>query len=265
VNAAVRPGLSAEEAFKARRAVIAAIEKESLDQTGLRSDVIPLYQGGQYHLYRFKKYTEVRLVFAPEEQIAFYGGDPDNFEYPRFDLDICIFRAYEDGKPARVKYHLKWSKAGPGENELVFVSGHPGRTDRLRTVTELEYLRDVEYPRTLQRSKRIEVLLSSWAARSAENARRARSDLFSIKNGRKLRDGALAGLMDPTMMASKMAAEQKLRVAVAANPALAEAKGAWDRIAEAQKSIGEHSEAYDCLGRVVGDCSWFSGVKPSPG
>ena len=100
VNAAVAPGLSDEASFKARRAASAAIEKESLEKTGLRSEVITLYQGGQYHLYRYKKYSDIRLVFAPEEQIAFYGGDPDNFEYPRFDLDICLFRAYENGHPA---------------------------------------------------------------------------------------------------------------------------------------------------------------------
>ena len=107
VNAAVKPDMNAEQAFAARRAVMAEIEKESLQKTGLRSDVVTLYQGGEYHLYRFKKYTDVRLVFAPEQQIAFFGGDPDNFEYPRFDLDICLFRAYEDGKPAKVEHYLR--------------------------------------------------------------------------------------------------------------------------------------------------------------
>ena len=126
------------EAFAARRAVMAEIEKESLEEkTGLRSDVVTLYQGGVYHLYRYKKYTDVRLVFAPEQQIAFFGGDPDNFEYPRFDLDICFFRVYEDGKPVQPKHYLKWSKAGAKDDELVFVSGHPGRTDRLNTVASL--------------------------------------------------------------------------------------------------------------------------------
>src|SRR2546426_2368233 len=134
VNAAVKSGLSDEESFKARRAVMAQIEKESKDKTGLRSDVVTLYQGGLYHLYRFKRYTDVRLVFAPEQQIAFFGGDPDNFEYPRFDLDICFFRAYENGKPAKVEHYLKWSQKGTAENDLVFVSGHPGRTSRLLTM-----------------------------------------------------------------------------------------------------------------------------------
>ncbi|MBN1126909.1 MAG: S46 family peptidase, partial [Sedimentisphaerales bacterium] len=131
VNAVVRDTMTAKEAFLARRAIMAEIENKSLETTGLRSDVITLYQGGQYHLYRFKKYTDVRLVFAPEQQIAFFGGDPDNFEYPRYDLDICLFRAYENGRPARVEHYLMWSPAGVREGELVFVSGHPGRTSRL--------------------------------------------------------------------------------------------------------------------------------------
>jgi hypothetical protein len=247
VNAAVAPGLSDEAAFKARRAAMAAIEKESLDQTGLTSDVVTLYQGAQYHLYRYKKYTDIRLVFAPEEQIAFYGGDPDNFEYPRFDLDICLFRAYENGQPAKPKHYLKWSQSGPADQELVFVSGHPGHTDRLRTVAEVEYLRDVEYPRTLQRLKRSEVLLTAFSARSAENARRARNDLFGARNGRKVREGALAGLQDPKFIERKIATERQLRAAVAANPALTNAAGAWDRIAQAQKVIAEHAVSEDFL------------------
>ena len=123
--------MSPGEAFAARRAVMSTIEKESLDDTGLRSDVVTLYQGGQYHLYKFKKYTDIRLVFAPEFNIAFFGGDPDNFEYPRYDLDVCLFRVYENDKPAKIDHYLKWSAAGAADNELVFVSGHPGRTSRL--------------------------------------------------------------------------------------------------------------------------------------
>src|SRR5216117_3903413 len=163
VNSAVKSGMSDEEAFKARRAVMAQIEKESKDKTGLRSDVVTLYQGGRYHLYRFKRYTDVRLVFAHEQQIAFFGGDPDNFEYPRFDLDICFFRAYENGKPAKVEHYLKWSEAGAVENELIFVSGHPGRTSRLLTLAELEYLRDTLLPNRLKMLFRREVLLNSYS------------------------------------------------------------------------------------------------------
>src|SRR5215204_5634930 len=170
VNAAVKSGMSDEDSFKARRSIMAEIEKESQDKTGLRSDVVTLYQGGQYHLYRYKKYTDVRLVFAPEQQIAFYGGDPDNFEYPRFDLDICFFRAYENGKPAKFDHYLKWSQAGTKDGDLIFVSGHPGRTSRSLTMDELIYIRDYRLPKSLARLNRLEVLLNSYSGRSKENA-----------------------------------------------------------------------------------------------
>ncbi len=247
VNAAVKPEMTAEKSFRARRAVMAEIEKESLDKTGLRSDVITLYQGGQYHLYRFKKYTDVRLVFAPEQQIAFYGGDPDNFEYPRFDLDICLFRVYENGKPAKLQTCLKWSEAGVSENELVFVSGHPGRTSRLITVDELQYARDQRLPYALERLHDLEVLLLSYSARNDENARRAKEDLFRVQNSRKAMIGELAGVLDPKLMEQKQVAEKTLRNAVAANPEFKEALRAWDKIAEAQKVIAQNALRYNLL------------------
>lgn len=247
VNAAVKSEMTAEQSFRARRAVMADIEKESLDKTGLRSDVVTLYQGGQYHLYRFKKYTDVRLVFAPEQQTAFYGGDPDNFEYPRFDLDICLFRVYENDKPAKVQHYLKWSETGVSENELVFVSGHPGRTSRLFTAAELQYVRDQRLPYSLERLRDLEVLLLSYSARSDENARRAKEDLFRIQNSRKALIGELAGVLDPQLMDQKQAAEKKLRDAVAANPEFKDVVGAWDKIAEAQKLITENALRYNLL------------------
>lgn len=247
VNAAVKPGLSDEEAFKARRAVMAEIEKESKDKTGLRSDVVTLYQGGLYHLYRFKRYTDVRLAFAPEQQIAFFGGDPDNFEYPRYDLDICFFRAYEDGKPAKIEHYLKWSQKGTAKDDLVFVSGHPGRTSRLLTMDELEYTRDYRLPKTLQRLYRLEVLLGSYSARSQENARRAKDNLFGVQNSRKALNGKLAGLLDPGVMAKKADAEKKLRDAVTAREDLKEARGAWERISDAQKQIAANARVYNLL------------------
>lgn len=247
VNAAVKPDMSPADAARARQAVIAGIEKESFDKTGLRSDVVTLYQGGQYHLYRYKKYTDVRLVFAPEQQIAFFGGDPDNFEYPRYDLDACFFRVYEDGKPAKTPNYLKWSASGPKENELVFVSGHPGKTDRSATVAELEFMRDRDMPSRLQRINRWEVLLSSWSDRAEENARRAKELLFSIQNSRKARNGMLAGLLDPELLAKKQAQEKSLKEKVASDPSLAAAKSAWDRIAEAEKVREKHLRDYVVL------------------
>ena len=247
VNAAVKPSASDEEAFKARRSVMAEIEKESKDKTGLRSDVVTLYQGGKYHLYRFKRYTDVRVVFAPEQQIAFYGGDPDNFEYPRYDLDVCFFRAYEDGKPAKIQHYLKWSEAGTKDGDLVFVSGHPGRTSRLLAMSELEYTRDYRLPKTMERLNRLEVLLMSYSGRSQENARRAKDELFGVQNSRKANVGRLAGLLDPAVMAKKAADEKKLREGAASRDEFKDVVGAWDRIAAAQKLIAENARAYNLL------------------
>ncbi len=239
VTGAVKPDMKPAEAFAARRSVIAQIEKDSQEKTKLRSNVTTLYQGGQYHLYRFKRYTDVRLVFAPEKQIAFFGGDPDNFEYPRYDLDVCLFRIYENDKPLRPEHFLKWSAAGSKDDELVFVSGHPGRTDRQNTMSELEYLRDFGWPFLLQRLYRMEVAFGAWASRSAENRRRAEEDYFSIQNSRKARDGGLAGLLDPNLMARKQSDEQRLRDAVANDTRLKDAAGAWDKISAAEKKRRE--------------------------
>jgi hypothetical protein len=238
VNAAVKPGQSAADAQLARRAVINTIEKEAFDKSGLRSDVITLFQGGAYHLYQFKKYTDVRLVFAPEKAIAFFGGDPDNFEYPRYDLDICFLRVYENDKPAKIEHYLKWSKAGAADGELIFVSGHPGRTSRLNTVAHLEYLRDIQFPQTLDLLRRREVLLKSFSDRSLENARRAEDDLFSYQNSRKARIGGLAGLQDPAIMDKKKSEEALLRSKVDADPKLREKYGtAWDDVAKTIKFV----------------------------
>ena len=238
VNAAVPEKAGADEAFAARRKVTAEIEKESKEKTGLRSDVVTLYQGGAYHLYRYKRYTDVRIVFAPEQQIAFFGGDPDNFEFPRYNLDICLFRIYEDGKPLQPEHFLKFSKTGPAEGDLTFVSGNPGGTSRQLTMDELNFIRDNTAPFTNSRLKRREVLLTAWSGRSAENARRAKEDVFGIQNSRKVYDGRLAALYDPAFMAAKAKAESDLRARLSANPEqFAEALAAYDKIAAAQKTI----------------------------
>src|SRR5437016_8294324 len=234
VNSAVNSDMTSEQASDARRGAIATIEKEGKDKTGLRSNVITLYQGGAYHLYRSKRYDDVRLVFAPEQQIAFYGGDPDNFEYPRFDLDICIFRAYENGQPAKVEHFLKWNPDGPKDGELTFVSGHPGKTDRQLTLDELADMRDHEAPYLLNLFNRREVFFTAWAARSFENARRARENLFGIQNNRKRYDGYLAALLDPDIDRSLKAREQKLRDAMGKDAKWKGTLAAYDRIKKAQ-------------------------------
>jgi hypothetical protein len=247
VNAAVPKSAEAATAFAARRRIIAEIEKESLDKTGLRSDVVTLWQGGAYHLYRFKRYTDVRLVFAPEAQTAFYGGDPDNFEFPRFDLDICLFRAYENNQPAKVAHYLKFSPTGAKDGELVFVSGHPGRTSRLLTMAELEYLRDQGLPQRLSSLKRLEVLLEAWSARSEENSRRAKDELFGIKNSRKALDGRLAGLLDPELMGAKAKAEAAFREKLKSSAENEEALAAYDRITAATQRIASQAKRQGLL------------------
>jgi len=248
VNEAVKPGQSAADAQLARRAVINTIEKEAFDKSGLRSDVVTLFQGGEYHLYQFKKYTDIRLVFAPEKAIAFFGGDPDNFEYPRYDLDICFFRVYENGQPAKIEHYLSWSRAGAGDNELIFVSGHPGRTSRLNTVAHLAYLRDLQFPQTLDLLRRREVLLKTYGDRSLENARRAEDDLFSYQNSRKARIGGLAGLQDPAIMNKKKADEAELRSKVDADPKLREKYGtAWDDVEKTIKFVKTIRTEYNLL------------------
>ena len=232
VAGAVQPGMDAASAEKARRAEINNIEKDSRDKTGLRSDVVTLYNGGQYHLYRYKQYTDVRLVFAPQKAIAFFGGDPDNFEYPRYDLDICFFRVYENDKPVHVDNYLKWSESGAVEGELIFVSGHPGRTERADTVAHLLYQRDYAVPGVLNLLRRREVLLRNYSDRSTENARRAEDELFGIQNSRKAYLGMLAGLQDPAILGKKRDSEKELRDAVSRDPKLNQSYGdAWDQVA----------------------------------
>jgi hypothetical protein len=212
VMGVVKPGMAAGEAFKARQQKIAELEQSVANpEKGIRADVVTLFAGGAYHLYTFKKYTDIRLVFAPEKQVAFFGGDPDNFEYPRFCLDMCFFRVYEDGKPLKCEHYLKWSANGAQENELIFVSGHPGRTNRQNTVAELEYLRDTGYPYLMQRLNRLEVVIGAWVERSEANRQKGEDELFGIQNSRKARFGGLGGLLDPKLMGRKKAEEERLK------------------------------------------------------
>jgi hypothetical protein len=246
VAGAVQPGMDAASAEKARRAEINNIEKDSRDKTGLRSDVVTLYNGGQYHLYRYKQYTDVRLVFAPQKAIAFFGGDPDNFEYPRYDLDICFFRIYENDKPVHGDNYLKWSESGAAEGELIFVSGHPGRTERADTVAHLLYQRDYAVPGTLNLLRRREVLLENYSDRSTENARRAEDDLFGIRNSRKAYLGMLAGLQDPAILGKKRDAEKELRDAVSKDPKLSQSySDGWDQVAATIKTLIKIRDEYN--------------------
>jgi hypothetical protein len=204
VNGAVKAGASDAEAFAARRAEISAIEGESTKATGLRSDVITLYQGGQYNLYRYKKYTDVRLVFVPEFQAAFFGGDPDNFNFPRFNIDMALVRVYENDQPVHPANFFKWSTTGAKEGDLVFVTGNPGSTARLNTVAHLQELRDTSIPIILRLLERREAMLKKYMAMGEEQTRQSQNELNSVQNSLKVYRGQLAGLKDKALMDRKM-------------------------------------------------------------
>ncbi len=239
VLASMKAGMTDEDSLKARKAVTAQIERDSMKSTGLRSQVISLYQGGEYWLYRYKEYTDVRLVFAPEQQIAFFGGDPDNFTYPRYDLDLAIYRVYENGKPIDSSNYLKWNAQGAADHELVFVSGNPGTTERLFTLAQLLYERDQTQPRILELLKNRIQVLKDYAARGPEQARQDGSMIFGLENGQKSIRGSHEALLDPQIIAKKRQEEEQFRALVKSHPEW-ESKygGAWDAIAAAyQKAL----------------------------
>lgn len=228
VNTTVKGAKTPEEEFTKRKAAIANLERESTEKTGLRSDVVTLYAGGEYWLYKYKKYTDVRLVFAVEQQAAFFGGDPDNFTYPRYDLDMALFRVYENGKPIDSKDYLKWNPKGAGDGELVFVSGHPGSTQRLSTYADLVNLRDNETPYIIQGLKRRIAVLKEYSARGPEQARQAGTLIFGLENSRKVFEGRRDGLADKALMEKKRKEDEEFRAKVDGNPEWKKAYGdAW--------------------------------------
>lgn len=236
IAAAVPANASIADAGKARRQAIAAIEKSATESSGLQSEVVTLYNGGQYHLYQYRRYTDVRLVFAPEQSIAFFGGDTDNFEYPRFNLDVTFFRIYENDKPLNPEHFFSWS-AGAKDNDLAIVVGHPGSTRRGYTVDHARHMRDVEMPRRLANLWRFENKLQTFAARSAEHRRVSGDDLFGVANGRKASTGIMAGLADPGIMAAKEAVEQQLFSSISQSMAPDKAKetlAAFDAISRSR-------------------------------
>lgn len=236
VTDAVKPGTPDAEAFAARRKEITAIESESTKATGLRSDVIALYQGGQYNLYRYKKYTDVRLVFAPEFQAAFFGGDPDNFNFPRFNIDMALVRVYENDQPIHPESYFKWSTAGSKDGDLAFVIGNPGSTSRLNTVAHLQELRDTSIPIIMRLLERRETMLKKYMAMGEEQTRRAQNELNSIQNSLKVYRGRAAGLKDRALLDRKQREEDALRKSIAADPNRQKMYGdAWDAIAKAHR------------------------------
>src|ERR1035441_9302385 len=226
------------KALKARDAEIAAIAKESKDKTGLRSDVVSFYQGGEYWFYQYKAYTDVRLVFAPEQQAAFYGGDPDNFTYPRYDLDMALFRVYDNGKPLHTDNFLKWSAKGAAPGELIFISGHPGSTERDDTVAQLLVQRDIIGPAVTEYLQRRIVTAQAFAAQGPEQARLVGSMIFGLQNSLKVYIGRAEALADKAILAKKEAEEADFRQKVAVNPEWQKVYGdAWDTIARVEEQV----------------------------
>ena len=241
VQGAVKPGAPDKEANEQRKAMMATIEKESTDKTGLRSEVVKLYSGGEYWLYRYKKYTDIRLVFAAEEQIAFFGGDPDNFTYPRYDLDVAFFRVYENNQPLKTEHYFKWSAAGPADGEFVILSGNPGSTSRLLTIAQLKYQRDVGNPLQMQVWTSRRDALAAYAKTSPEAARRAGEVRRSLENSIKRLVGQQEGLQNQRMMARKETEEK--RSPRSDRPPAGSSKSVW-------WSMG--SDRY-CICRAAGD------------
>jgi hypothetical protein len=244
VVASVKPGATPEEAEAAHQAVEAAIEKESFDQTGLVSEVVTLFGGARYDLYQYKKYPDVRLVFSPDWQTASFGGDPDNFEFPRFDLDICLFRIYEHGKPLQSADYLQWNSAGPAKDQLVFVAGHPGISQRLVTMDEIDFQRDVRLPMMLDELEHMERALQKFNATSSEHGREAGEALASVANSRKAAHGFLNGLRDPDLLKTKAGEEIRFRAWLAQHPEQKETLDAYARISDAVQADRANFKAY---------------------
>ncbi|HZS38337.1 MAG TPA: S46 family peptidase [Polyangia bacterium] len=257
VKSVEKPGMDDAAINKAQKEKMSALEKACNEKTKERCDVVTLYQGGVFNMYRYKKYIDVRLVFAPEFQIAFFGGDPDNFEYPRYDLDAAFFRVYEGDKELHPEHFLKWSAGGAKENELVFVSGNPGNTERLDTLAQLEFLRDFTYPMALKDLARFREVLKDYGKKGAEQERQARTELFYIENSLKALGGYLQGLQDKRLMGTKADEEAALRKRIAASPDKQKLYGGvWDSIAATQKKYQTFYKAYGYLEGRRGNPFW---------
>jgi hypothetical protein len=233
------------EAARLRKSESAKLEKECSDATGLRCNVVALYGGGQYTIYRYRRHTDVRLVFAPEQQIAFFGGDYDNFTYPRFDMDVTLLRVYEGGKPYHPEHFFKWSKGGAAENELTFVIGNPGSTGRQLTVSQLEFHRDLRTPNRLRSFGRILKALRDYASKGDENLRQAKQLIFEFENAVKAYKGYEAGLKDPEVFKKKIEEEKSLQGAVKKYPETeAQVKDSWKKIEAAMKDYSTFHVAH---------------------
>lgn len=240
---AIDQGKTDEERSKLEDEVITKIEKREAEETGLEVSITALFNGGKFSLYGYKRYTDVRLVFAPEDQLGFFGGDPDNFTYPRFNLDFSFFRVYdENGNPLKAENYFKWSPDGAAVGEPVFVVGNPGNTDRLNTVAQLEYARDIQYPRTLDLLSSLSAIYTQLLKDDPSRKAELQDRIFSFENSKKSINGTLEGLRDPILMKRKMDFEESFKSAVKSNPELNEEYGdLWEKIAVTRKQLSEIS------------------------
>jgi hypothetical protein len=256
VQGAMR-GLSGEALVKARDAAIAKLEDEGCKaDPKTRCEVVTLYRGGQYKLYTYREYKDLRLVFAPETNVGFFGGDPDNFNFPRYNLDGAFLRLYEDGKPVATPHHLTWATDAPKENDLVFVAGNPGSTSRLQTNAQLGFLRDWQLPtRQLVRSE-LRGRLIAYSATSEEARRSSADQIFGVENSFKAQYGQMRALLDPAFFGMKVEEERSLRERVRANAALAAEIG--DPWADVEKAVAAQTDlflAHDFLEARAGSIS----------
>jgi hypothetical protein len=239
----INKGTTDEERAKFENEIISKIEEREATATGLEVAITPLYNGGKYSLYGYKRYTDVRLVLAPEDQLGFFGGDPDNFTYPRFNLDCSFFRVYDDdGNPLKTENFFKWSENGAAVGEPVFVVGNPGNTDRLNTVAQLEYARDIQYPRTLSLLTSLSEMYKEMLKKDPSRRLELQDMIFSFDNSIKAYGGILDGLRSPVLMQRKKDFEKTFRASVDADPELkSKYSNLWDKIAESRKQLGEIS------------------------
>jgi hypothetical protein len=241
VQAAVESGKTNEEKVANKTAKISDIEKRFAAETGLRCQVVSLYNGAVYSAYIYKRYTDVRLVFAPEDNAGFFGGDPDNFTYPRYNIDMTFFRVYgEDGKPLKTEHYYKWSPGGAKVGEPIFVVGNPGRTERLNTYAQLEFARDYSNPDVVAMLDMLVNTYTDIIAKNPEKGKDLNNTLFSMANSQKVYKGMVRALNDPVLMAKKRHFEKTFKAAVDSNPSLKSKYGkAWNEIADATKELSQ--------------------------
>ena len=232
---AATKGKSGTQLTAAIRAENAQLQKACATVATIRCDVVSLYHGGVYDLYKYRRYRDIRLAFIPEFGVAQFGGDPDNFNFPRFDFDVAFIRAYDDNKPASTPQYFKWSKNGSKDGDLVFVPGNPGSTSRQLTVSQLEYLRDNSYPFVLPYLAEERGELQQYGREGAEQARTSRDDVFYIANSFKAITGEEQALQDPQFFGKLVSAEDKIRAQVNARPSLRQYAGAWNQLAALQQ------------------------------